>query len=531
MKEIIIEIKKPELIILFLFLAVVFIYEVMVTLSSPIAFGDEGFHIRFSQHIAKEKEYPVWNIFEETKLIKSAFGRPPLWNLLVASFYFALGENEVIVKVLTPFIAFLSGISVFLFCKRNYGKEIGIIAAIITVTIPSFVTYSVLFYTDALLIFYFVLFLFFFKIATETKNKKYLILSGVFAAFCILTKTPGVVVIAILGLNFFYQLYRRRFDVIKDWFIIGLSLMLITSGYFLRNLVQYHSFSCYLPILNIGGVCSKSFDYKNSYTSETPASKSGVEQNIINFGIFNYIEFAYGNIWLVALPFLCGLFILFLKKEWEFTILLISFIPIFYLGSQGRAEDMARYTISFVPIVGIVSARYFFEIFLFVRKYYSSLAILVFILILIFGFMEMREKLNTMKRVKGFSKLFFEACDNVKREVEKNALFLTIWDHQTIYNCQRNAIGPGNLPDNPDIMLSGDINLTTSRLKAHGFTHIFIQKFSLSKEGDLSGYPINFVQFLENNPEKFKKIYENGERNLNRCIYNGCDGTMIYEIL
>jgi len=69
-----------------------------------------------------------------------------------------------------------------------------------------------------------------------------------------------------------------------------------------------------------------------------------------------------------------------------------------------------------------------------------------------------------------------------------------------------------------------------ARLKAEGITHIFIQKFSLSKDPAITKYPVSFVNFMNEHPDKFVKLYETGS-DVNTCIdQGGCDGAIVYEI-
>jgi hypothetical protein len=89
----------------------------------------------------------------------------------------------------------------------------------------------------------------------------------------------------------------------------------------------------------------------------------------------------------------------------------------------------------------------------------------------------------------------------------------------------------------PDIALSRDVNYTVEVAKQNEVTHIFVQKFSIDPNNQhlSEKYDLDFVQFLENNPTHFKKIYENGPP-LEQCLQYwqrgySCDGNIIYEIV
>jgi 4-amino-4-deoxy-L-arabinose transferase-like glycosyltransferase len=543
-KEITVELKKPETIILLGLLITILILEIRVTLPSPIAFGDEGFHIRMAQYIAENKEYPVWVPFYDTKIFRTSFSRPPLWNILQGSFYLIFGFSETLTKILTPFIAsILTGLIIFLIGKKIYNKKIGFIASLIGVTIPSFVTYSVLFYTDILFTFYFTLFALSSIMAIKDEKKKYWVVSGVFGAFALLTKTPGYAIFPFLILVFIYQIYKKNqlSGLIKDYLIIILIIVIISGPYFLRSYVYYNTPSCALTLFS-GAKCSISFDYKN----EAPKLPSGPAANVLQDGLMNYIFFAYGINQIgpfifpfVFFGFLCGLAVMSYKREKTDIVLilsLISFIPLLLYISTGRGEDTARYTLSLVPIIALVSANYYEKVYNFIESYKKVVALVIFVLVIFFSFMNISTKLNDARHYdtnsqqyvgyKMFSPSFFQATDFIKRNTTKDVLITTIWDSQTAYNSQRNVIALRILPDSDDIMNSGNINTSLSRLKAHGITHIFVQKFSISDQY----YTTDFVKFLESNGKNFVKIYENGP-SVDECIKaGGCDGNILYEI-
>ena len=564
----------------------IFVLELSVTINSPIVFGDEGFHTRLAQWIGQEKDYPAWYPFAGTKLVRSGFFRPPLWNILEGSFYFLFGFNDIIVKVLTPFIgSILIGLVIFILVKRVFSKEVGLITSIIAVTIPSLVTYSLLFYTDILFTLYFSLFIFTFIFAIKTENKRYWILAGVFSALTILTKNPGVIIVPFSMILFFlYQVHMEGFSKkLKNYFILIILLILISGPFFLRNLVYYGTPNCALPLFNAKG-CQKTFEYENIKEFTGGVVGGGSSESILKIGVIDYFGFTYGNIWFVQfIPFvfffLCGFFYLvWRKKRTDILILLalVSFLPIYYVSLTGRIEDLSRATLSLVPIIAFISGTYFNEIhkhisrinfiwlgalvfliidllliyynyaeiswvlstifgvslfavstYFLLRKNYQNALIITFLsFIILSSFVNFLSKTTDIVQVKGFAPSFFEACSFIKQNTTDDALILTIWDYATTYNCQRGVYQLSGMPDSGDIVLSGDVDLVLTRLKAHDATHIFIQKFSINP----IHYPPEFVRFLEDNPKSFKKIYETGP-DLDTCLsQGGCDGAIVYQV-
>jgi hypothetical protein len=207
---------------------------------------------------------------------------------------------------------------------------------------------------------------------------------------------------------------------------------------------------------------------------------------------------------------------------------------VFYI-STGRAEDTARYTLGWVPLIATIAAFFFGKVYNVFSSYYKYLGLIVIILIIALAYQNFKSKLDTMAAVKQFSPTFFEACNWVKahpEEVPEDAILTTVWAHRAIYNCQR--VCAGNMAD---IALSRNLSYTLEVTKAHGITHIFIQKFSIDPTNSHLGerYDLEFVQFLENNPQHFQKIYENGP-SLQECQQYwqrgySCDGNIIYKIM
>ena len=540
-KEITLEIKRPELILLLAFSLVVLTLCLQVTFATPISFGDEGFHSRLAQYIAENKEFPVWlSVIEGTKLEASGYNRPPLWNLLEASFFLLLGFQEFIIRFLTPFIAFLTGISTYILVKKLFDRKVSLISVILLITIPSFVTYSVLFYTDILFTFYSTLFFFTFLLYIKENRRKYLFLSTLFAALAAFTKAPGYAYYLFFGLEFLYEIFKTKsFATLKKYLIVLAILLLVPAGFYIRNFYYYKNPTCYsIPYVKIFPMEFCGIDkWQDKYQFAGRTVEESTEASVYKMGIMSYLDFAYGSLPLVVLGFLVGVLLL-LKERSEMLkhilLYLLLFIAVFYI-STGRAEDTARYTLGWAPLIAAIAAVFFGKVYNVFSSYYKYLGLIVIILIIALAYQNFKAKLDTMAAVKQFSPTFFEACNWVKthpEEVPKDSILITIWAHRAIYNCQR--VAAGNMPD---IALSRDLNYTLEVTKAHGITHLFIQKFSIDPTNTHLGerYDLEFVQFLEAHPEHFKKIYENGPslQDCQQYWQRGyqCDGNIIYEIV
>ncbi|MBS3052170.1 MAG: glycosyltransferase family 39 protein [Candidatus Aenigmarchaeota archaeon] len=533
-KEISIEIPKPEILFILLILSVFSFLEFKVMTSRGLAFGDEGYHSILAKYMGDNKEYPVWNPILGSEDSKNGFFDNPFWHLLLGGFFSVFGFHEFIIKVLPPFIGvILVGLSTYILGKRIFNKEIGVIACIIAISVPSMVTYSLLAYKDTTFVLYFSLASMCLILGLISEKSKYFILGGVFSGLSFLTKTPAYVAIPLLlGSMFLFRLKEKKKTeiVLKEFLPVFLIFIIISGSFVLRNFVHYKTICAPLPLIS-DSTCYKksSYEEKNKYEGRT--EEVGVEGSAFRMGIMNYFSFSYGYLIFVPLSFILGLFLLFSRKSKQDILLLISvasFLPVAYFAFPGRAEDTSRFLLPLVPLIALISANYWEKIYVFVKNHYKHLALVIFITVLVFGYYNYIDKLKTMERVKEFSPAFFEACQWIRENTPKNSrLGVVIWAGATAYNCQREVGGGGG-----DVTLSQNLTLALSVLKMQGSTHVFIQKFSIgwNDEKLTERYPISFVDFLEKNPEHFKKIYENGP-DLSQCkLRGGCDGTILYEI-
>lgn len=540
-REITIELKNPEIIVLVVILTLFFWVELQVAWKSPIVFGDEGFHVRIAQEIAKYTDYPMWLRFRSTNVSEIGFVRPPMWNMLMAGFFFIFGFGEAVPKILTPFIAsVLIGVATYVLVKRLYGKMTALFSSIIAISIPSLVTYSVLFYTDSLFVLYFTLFTLTFIVANVENKKKYWLLSGVFGAFSFLTKTPGYLTLFFIGLVFLYRLSllfkkaergKAFISLFKRYVTFAVPFLIIVCSFFVRSYAKYNVIDCNMPVLNLDKSDCDINEYEEKIEDTRERLGGGTEENPIRMGIINYSTFAYGNLWFVPFSFLCGAYILAKKRNRKNVLLLLSvlvcgiFLAYNISIPTARAEDINRYLLGWVPIIAIISGIFFGKIYEFIRSSHKYLPLAVIVIAIVLSYISITAKVGGMVTVKSFSPAFFEACDWAKDNLSEEDLLMTVWVHHTAYNCQTRVTGTVI-----DIALNTDPDEMVNVAKEFGITHIFIQKFSITQEPTRERYHLDFVNILEDNPDKFVKVFENGP-DVQQCVQaGGCDGSIIYEV-
>lgn len=565
--EISFDLGKLKKILIIGFLIAVFALELNLTFHKPIAFGDEAFHVSTAKYVGTEVDYSKYTPLYGSTLNPERFSRPPFWNLIEASFYFLFGFSDAFVKFLVPFISFMTGIVIYVFLKRLYSENVGIIAAAIAVTIPSFVTYSVLFYTTVPYVFLFTIAFLSLLAAIKTGSRKFWLLAGIFSGISVITNIAGFFMpILTVAMGILHLAKTRNFkgltEALKTYGIVLLVTVLVMSPWIARNVGLFYVPGCSSPIDIIEGVCPQDEGYQTVTGNQFAGRSSGggTDDSVLNIGVANYLQFAYGFsspnsifnaqqlnslvniIGLAFIPFsvLAGLVVLAKRREFSDIMIVVSaiiFVLVFYqIGGllEGRAEDTARYFLSAVPLIGLAGAAYWSSIRRDGKKFNSLIVLAVLIMVLALSFINFYGKLVQMDSVKNFVPSFFQACDWVKGNLPKDANLLSLQTYPTRYNCDRGAVW--ETADKTDILLSNNLTLVESRLEANGIGYIFVQKFSLSNTPFGQAYPVSFVNFLESNNQTFKKLYENGpaygSQEFINCVNSGgCDlGTMIYQV-
>jgi len=533
-KEITIELKNVEIVVTLCVLSVFLIFELLTMFKSPIVFGDEGTYAATAREMARRVEFFPWNPVFGMKGEKSGMGGPPFTFLIIAFSFMTTGLSEVMVKFLYPFSAFVTGIAVYFLGRLIYNKKVGLFAAIIAMALPSFVTYSVLVYKDVFVTLFTVMFFIFFILSMERKNVMYWIVCGIFGALAFLSKVSGLNSFIVLFLAFGYEIVTKKkvsLTLLKKYGIILITSFLIVFPLLLRNFYYYKTPMCAFPYIekffDTSG-CSIKPDVEKKFKFEGRTEEVGTEMNVFKMGLTNYFKFAYGNLFLSVLGFFCGLFLILTKKsknEIYMLFMLFVFLLVFAYSSRGRAEDTARYTLAWSPIIAVIAGRWFSELYDYIHRHFKHLAVLIVLFVIIVSFLNLHEKLKIMETVKRFSPSFFEACQWVKENLPKDVIISTVWSPRAAYACDRRMTGHV-----PDIFLSMNATYSVEYAKKVGVTHLFVQKFSMSNRKLAERYSIDELRFLENNPKYFIKVFENGP-SLEECIRaGGCDGNIIYEI-
>lgn len=538
--EITIDVEKIKFLIFLIFISVIAFLELSVTLNTPIAFGDEGLLTAISRWMGTRLDYPVYMPQVGTNIYKNGFFRAPLFNIFQGSFYFLFGFNDVFAKFLVPFLGFLTALVVYALVSKIYSHDVALMAGVITVAIPSFITYSILLYSDMLLTLFVSLTIFTTLLAFKSNRRKYILLAGVFGGLSILADAAGFVTLPFLFLALVYDVFKKRNlkNVLRFWFPAITIFVIIVASLFIRNLVYYKTISCQFPNILNTKYCYIYPNYTPQYSFGSSSSAGPQSIEFLTQGIIGYFTFSYGYFYFIPLLAIAGLVLAAYRRDpIDFLLItsLIVFLLIFYQSLPGRTEDMARNLVSSTAVIAVLAAMYANEIGEFLKKYNRVLIWVVIFFVLSLSFLMARDKINSLISVKQFVPSFFEACNWIKQNTPQDSIILSFNTAPTIYNCNRQA--QWDLTDQPDILLSQNTTLMKDRLKANGFNYIFVQKFSITSQKVSAGYWTGFIDTLTANPDSFKVVFENGpsygSQQFVQCINTpGCDlGEVIYQIV
>ncbi|MCD6478159.1 MAG: glycosyltransferase family 39 protein [Candidatus Aenigmarchaeota archaeon] len=501
-----------------------------LTLTTPTVFGDEGFYMSrgewISQHLTIPKYYYIH--IPSPKAYRPYFLRPPFYMFLLASI-FPIG-GELLVKTLNPIISMLVCLVAFFIGKRLYSVRVGVLGAFSLALIPSFITYSTLFYPEVfgtLLSLSSILFTY----RGIRENRKLLILlGGTMAGLGGITEV-GSLALPVLFF-FIFLLYKRNW--LKNFTLSLIAfLIMLTPVYGIHNYLMFGNPG--LPIINryfpSYDLLQKLPNYSVGKIVSPVEMGIGTGATIFNMGLLNYIQFAYGLVTFIF--FSIGFSYLLLKRNKKnITVLLWLLVwgfILFYVTRSGRAEDAARNMIYTTVPFGLMSGIGIERTYKFLKGYGKDagkvIALLFIFIIVIFGIFSIHTKAESLRPVKQFSSAFFKGCDWIRRNTPEDSLMLTLWQHRAEYACKRDTIYVSE-PGGKDMVFLGN-DTSYKIMKKMGVNYIYIQKFSIRPGKESESYPWIFVKYIRSS-DHFKKVYEYPDNCMNT---NEQDCVIVYKVL
>lgn len=521
---------SPESVAGFLALAMALFYFYLfesVTLNAPIAFGDEGFHAGTPKRILETMEIPKY--FEGTKIYSGAYFRPPLPHLVYAGVMMVFGTADFITKFLTPLFSLFTGILLFLLAKRLHSKEAGLIATFLYYSTPSMITYNVLVYSEAPLVFFFVFFLYCFSRFLGGDGRKFILLSGTSAGFVALSKFTGLLVFPLMIILFAFGSEKKN---IKQFAVIFVIALLVGSASSIRQILSY------------GGICQPRIPTDNKcYLGEAPANiehdmgsfsgyvqQSGTNLSLIDIGVMNYIQFGYTTA--IFLLFAAGVIYGLLTKDRRIRSLSIGGVLLYgllvYETINGRTEDSVRAVLLGVLPLIILAGLYFADLLkkLLVKhekkiktQLFASVAVFLVAFLALHGYSTSMDRANQMKTVKQFSPDYIDACKWMDNNMPEGSYTINLWGAPCqFYAPKINSVWT-DLKELPDILFSQNDEKVIPLLERNGINYIVVAKFSISSSNVITSTPLDFVDYIGKSG-RFSLVYENPATLIYKLTYS-----------
>lgn len=497
-----------------------------VTMSTNIVFGDEGFYASRGVWMSESLEMLQTSRFRfSSPVYVDYFLRPPLFIFFLSSL-FMLG-GEILVKALMPVLSILTAMMLFLLVKRMFSLKAGVLSVFFFLIMPSLITYSILLYPEVFGLLFVVTSIYFLYRYFEVEKKKFLIFSGIIGGFAVLAEVSFLPIFLFYLLAFW--IYKKDYkDFLKEAVMMGVVIFVILSPWLLIH--NYYQFG------NPGYNLDRFLDFPSSKKvfKEVPdldvsgnlaGEAKGVKASVFKMGILSYIQFAY-----LLIPFIFGIiglsyFILKKNKKSYFIIFLLVFLITFSFTQTG--ESMARNIITLVILLAVGAGIFSEKLYNYLSEFESVgkiIGVLFLIILLAWGLSAAFAKSESLAPKKQFSNSFFKVCDWIKENTDENARLMTLWGARSAYNCNRAGFWTG-APGLRDAILAAN-NKTYEIIRMHEIDYIFIQKFSIKREGR-NRYPVEFVQYLESSPE-FKKVYSYPQNCLYRREITDC--SVVYKV-
>lgn len=303
--------------------------------------------------------------------------RPLLFPILLSGLYL-LGANEAVVRffaVLVP--STLAILLTYLVGKEMYTKKIGLIAAYIMSIFWLLIFNTTRVHTDALaMVFNLLAIYFFWKGYVKEKNKKYLLLMGLFLGLGFLTRLVAVLIaLTIIA----YLLIADKFKFLKEkymWLTVGVGFLTVLP-YLIWTKIRF------------GNMFAFTSGYSQVATAEGLAKPFA-------WHIFGFFKWYTGAI--LFLVFIVGLVTLFnliigfdlvLKNKEKklradlFVILWIAIQVGYFVFVQKAAED--RWLMPMAPAMFLLIGKGCMFIYDNIKKYNKVVAVVIVLGLLAFG--------------------------------------------------------------------------------------------------------------------------------------------------
>ncbi len=514
-------------------------FNLSVSISEPLVFGDEGYYAARGEWMAQNMEIPVSDEIYGDSLNVEYLTKPPETFLILASFYTIAGDSGM--RVLLPIVSIISALMLFLLTKKIHSTRAATLAVIFYLMMPALITHTVFLYTEHIALMFIISSVYFFYKYLEDNKKINILMTAILFGFSALTEVSSV----LFGLIFIIVLfvYKKKWNErIKDSLLIIIVLFLFISPWAIgHNYIQTGNPDYKLSKVFKTVGLDVQFRGKESVEESLPEvetvglrepqeSGTGTAAPLHKFGFTNYAEFAYT---LPAFIFsLLGFSYYFIEKKKKYIIpvlwAILLFSAVYILFGTTRVEGLSRNTVIIIAPLAISAGFFASKIYDYLSsfdKVGKFIGVIFVIFLLFWGMGRASEKSESLRPIKHFSDAFFVGCDWIRENTPEDTIIYNMWGSRAEYHCKRTPIGNAEPKMGDAILLQNDT--TYEIFDLYGIEYLYIQKFSIKEGREKVSYPLSFVQYIESS-DKYKKVYSYPEN----CLYNPniIDCVIVYEL-
>jgi len=300
--------------------------------------------------------YQVWRMSEGDVPYKDFYSpKEPLFLFTGYLIFKLFGPSVFWLRMFTVATTIFTAYFIFLIGKRLYYEKIAVLASLLYLFLPVVCFQARLFRSDAHVVFFSILGLFFFLKAWQDKTRSFFFLSGIFYAMALGYKLAAVLGVVTLLLFIAYQAaVERKISAFLYSFLPFVSGFLITAG-----VISAIVLSVSPSFLD----CLMNHQLKQPLLSSINVSVT-LKNNLKDFFMINYGRYGLPDThpWLIILSLPILIRYLFIVKEEKkiLTFYVFGFVVLFFSPYPG---EILRYLLYFLPVAVLVFSSIVFYLF------------------------------------------------------------------------------------------------------------------------------------------------------------------------
>jgi len=165
--------------------------------------------------------------------------RTPIYPLFLSGVYFLFGHSYLAVRIIQSIIGGLTCVVIYFIGKKTINKNVGFIAATISIFYPFFIYYTGYLLVETLFTFLLAVAVYWLIISAQKPDWKNLALSGIFTGLAALCKPTAFTFLPFSVLGFLVILGIRKISTYRNIAIFLLFFIIILSPWVSRNYIVF----------------------------------------------------------------------------------------------------------------------------------------------------------------------------------------------------------------------------------------------------------------------------------------------------